>query len=224
MFEAELEMERRSSVLPMVLMMCLIAGIAGLAIYIVMQVRQRTPLTAQQATPVVTATVRDAEPAIIHFRTGTMKLTDDELPGGPNYRLLEKAGIVKSAKASKDSVTISLTPEGERLLSSIPGVTKTKEEKGNFLYKAPVATREFVSIAGIQMTGPNTATVQYNWKWSSNQLGDVYDAGGSMVKGFNLWDRQTLINKYQADFYHGDPTRSNMGLMRNGKEWKIATL
>ena len=224
MFEAELEMERRSSFLPMVLMMCLVAGIVGLGIYIVMQVRQRTPLTAQQAMPVVAATVKGAPPATIHFKTGTMKLSDDETPGSPNYRLLEKAGLLKSAKAGKDSLTISLTPEGERLLSSIPDVKKTQEANGTFSYQAPVATREFVSVAGVQMTGPDTATVQYNWKWSANQLGDVFDAGGSTLKSFNLWDRQTLINKYQADFYHGDPTRSNMGLMRNGKDWKIATL
>lgn len=34
MFEAQVEMERRSSFLPLVLMMCLLAGIVGLAVYI----------------------------------------------------------------------------------------------------------------------------------------------------------------------------------------------
>jgi hypothetical protein len=224
MFEQQVEMERRSSFLPLVLMMCLLAGIVGLAVYIAVQVHQRTPLNAQQATPVVAATLRSADPALIHFHTGLLKPTDDETPAAPNYRLLEKAGILKLAKEAKGRVAVSLTPEGERLLASVPDVKKTKEPDGTFLYKAPLARREFVSVAGIDMTGANTATVHYNWKWSPNPLGDIFDAGGPVVKSFNLWDRQTLINKFGVDFYHGEPTRSSMGLMRNGKEWKIATL
>ena len=58
------------------------------------------------------------------------------------------------------------------------------------------------------MNGPDTAIVEYNWKYVPNALGDVFDASGSLVKGFNLWERQTLINKYAVAFYHGDPTKS----------------
>jgi hypothetical protein len=224
MFEAQVEMERRSSFLPLVLMMCLLAGIVGLAVYIVVQVHQRTPINAQQASVVVAATLRGTDPAVIHFRTGLVKPTDDETPAAPNYRLLEKAGIVKLAKESRGKVAVSLTAEGEHLMANLPDVKKTKEADGTFLYEASLAHREFVSVAAINMTGPNTATVQYNWKWSPNQLGNIFDAGGPVVKSFNLWDRQTLINRFSVDFYNGDPTRSNMGLMRNGKEWKIATL
>jgi hypothetical protein len=224
MFEAQVEMERRSSFLPLVLMMCLLAGIVGLAVYIVVQVHERTPLNAQQASVVVAATLRGADPAVIHFHTGLVKPTDEETPAAPNYRLLEKAGIVKLAKEAKGRVEVSLTTEGERLLASIPEVKKSKEPDGTFLYQAPLARREFVGVANIEMTGANTATVQYNWKWAPNALGDVFDAGGPVVKSFNLWDRQTLINKFAVEFYHGDATRSSMGLMRNGKDWKIATL
>ena len=71
------------------------------------------------------------------------------------------------------------------------------------------------------MIGTNTATVEYNWKWVPNPLGDVFDAGGPLVKSFNLWERQTLINKYEANFYHGDATRSTMAVVREGREWKI---
>jgi hypothetical protein len=77
-----------------------------------------------------------------------------------------------------------------------------------------------VSIAGIVVDGSN-ATVEYTWKWAPNQIGDVFDAGGPLVKSFNLWDRQTLINKYEADFYHSEPTKSALTLVRNGQEWKI---
>jgi hypothetical protein len=224
MFEAQVEMEPRSSFLPLVLMLCLLAGIVGLAVYIALQVHQRTPLNANQASAVVAAALRGTEPAVIHFRTGLVKPTDDETPAAPNYRLLEKAGIVKLAKESKGRVVISLTPEGERLLTGLPSVTKTKQPEGPFLYQAPLAQRQFVSVAAIEMTGANTATVQYHWNWSPNPLGDIFDAGGPVVKSFNLWDRQTLINRFAVDFYRGDATRSSMSLMRNGKEWKIATL
>ena len=55
------------------------------------------------------------------------------------------------------------------------------------------------------MSGVNYVTIEYTWKWVPNQMGDLFDAGGSLVKGFNLWDRETLINKYEADFYNGKP-------------------
>jgi hypothetical protein len=221
MFEAEVEMEKRSSFLPLVLMMCLVAAIVGLAGYVLLQVRDRTPLSAEQANGIVAATLQERGPAIIHFRTGLVKPSADEKPGDPNYRLLEKAGIVKLAKAAKGSVVVSITPEGERLMTGLPGFKKSKEPDGTFLYRAPLAQRQFVSIAGVNMIGVNSATVDYNWKWVPNQLGDVFDAGGPMVKSFNMWERQTLINKYEADFYHGTPARSTLALARNGKEWKI---
>jgi hypothetical protein len=222
MFEAEVAMEKRSSFMPLLLMLCLVAAIVGLATYVLLQVRGKTPLSAQQANGIVAATLQGPGPAIIHFRTGLVK--NDEKLADPNYRLLEKAGIVKLAKAPRGSVLVSLTPEGERLLTSVPGFKKEKETDGTFLYQAPLAQRQLVGIAGVNMNGADNAIVEYNWKWVPNQLGDVFDAGGPLVKSFNLWERQTLINKYEADFYHGNPTKSTLALVRNGRGWKISTL
>jgi len=219
MFEAEIEMEKRSSFMPLLLMLCLVAGIVGLATYVILQVRGKTPLSAQEANGIVAAALQGPGPAIIHFRTGLVK-NDEKLPD-PNYRLLEKAGIVKLAKAAPGSVLVSLTPEGERLLTGIPGCKKSKEADGTFSYQAPLAQRQFVSIAGVNMNGTDNAIVEYNWKWVPNQLGDVFDAGGPLVKSFNMWERQTLINKYAVGFYHGDPTKSTLALVRNGQGWKI---
>jgi len=221
MFEAEVEMERRSSFLPLLLMFCLVAAIAGLVGYVILQVREKTPLTAQQANAVATAAIQAHGPTVIHFRTGLVKSSDDEKPGDPNYRLLEKAGIVKLAKAPKDAVQVTITPQGEELLASLQGVKKANEADGTVLYQAPIAQRQLVAIAGIEMVGVNGATVDYTWKWLPNRLGDVFDAAGPLVKGFNMWERQTLINKYQADFYHGDPTKSTVAVTRNGREWKL---
>ena len=222
MFEAEVEMERRSSFLPLLLMLCLVAAIVGLAAYVLMQARAKTPLSAQEASGIAAAALQGHGPAIIHFRTGLVKPTADEKPGDPNYRLLEKAGIIKLAKAPHSAVLVSLTPDGERLMTGVPGFKKSKETDGTFSYQAPVAQRQLVSLAGVNMRGVNSATVEYTWEWAPNQLGDVFDAGGPLVKGFNFWERQTLINKYEADFYHGNPTKSTLALVRNGREWNIS--
>jgi hypothetical protein len=223
MFEAEVAMERRSSFLPMLLLVCLVAAIGGMVAYVVLQVRAKTPLSAQQANGIVTATLQGPGPAVIHFRSGLVVSSVAEKPGDPNYRLLEKAGIVKLAKAPRGAEFISVTPGGERLVSAIPGFKKWKEADGTFTYQVPLAQRQLVNVSAINMTGVNNAVIDYTWKWVPNQMGDLFDAGGPLVKGFNLWDRQTLINKYEADFYHAIPTKSTLALARTDQGWKIAT-
>ena len=232
MFEAEVEMERRSSFLPLLLMMCLVAAIIGLGVYIVQQARHQTPLTAQQAVTVVAASVRGPGSAIAKFHTGLVKSTSDEKPTDPIYRLLDKAKLITLAPAPRGAMVVSLTPEGEKIISGINGVKiegvkkegekKEEDAKGAVLYQVPLARREFVSIANVSMSGVNTAVAQYNWKWVPNQLGDIFDASGPLVKSFNLWDRQTLINKNGADFYSEGGKRSTLTLARAGREWNIA--
>jgi len=221
MFEAELEMEKRSSFLPLLLMTCLVAAIVGMVAYVVIQVRSKTPLSAQQASGIVASALEGPGAAVIHFHTGLVKPNVSDDPGDAHYRLLEKAGIVKLAKVGEKE-NISLTPAGERLLTMIPASKKVKETDGTFGYEVPLAQRQLVSVTDITMKGVNNATVEYTWKWAPNQLGDVFDAGGSLVKGFNLWDRQTLINKFEADFYHGSPTKSTLTLARTDHGWKIS--
>jgi hypothetical protein len=222
MFEAEVEMERRSSVLPLLLMACLIAAIVGVAGYIWREARAQTPITAQQASEIAAAALQGPGPAVIHFRTGLLKSSSDDKTGDPNYRLLEKAGILKLAKSARGSVLVSLTPQGERILASVPSLKKSKEADGTISYQAPLAERQFVGVAGINMAGVSSATVDYNWKWVPNRLGDIFDAGGPLVKSFNLWERQTLINKYEADFYSAGANRSTLTVARNDHGWKIA--
>ena len=80
MFEAEVEMEKRSSVLPLLLMLCLLALIVGTVTYVLFQVRGKTPLSAQEASGIVTAALQGPGPAVIHFRTGLVT-NDEQLPG-----------------------------------------------------------------------------------------------------------------------------------------------
>lgn len=218
MFEEEVAMERRSSFAPLVLMVCLVALIVGTVGYVVFEVRSKTPLSAQQATPIVAAAIQGLGPAVIHFRVGLLKADDN--PNEPNYRLLQKAGIVKLAKAKKGDVAVSLTPEGERQLSGLPGFKKEPKD-GGFSCQAPLADRQFLGVTGVEMTEADHATVTYNWKWVPNSLGDAFDAAGPQVKSFNLWERQTLISKYQAAFYHGDATTSTLTLVRQDRQWKL---
>jgi hypothetical protein len=222
MFEAEVEMERRSSFLPLLLMMCLVAAILGLASYIFLQVQARAPLTAEQANAIVAASFQGSTPVLIHFHTGLVKPDADEKPSDPNYRLLEKAGILRLAKAPQGKVAVSLTPKGESLLTTLPGYKKSKEANGTYLYRAPLAQRQLLSVAGTTVTGVNDVLVEYNWKWVSTPLGDIFDASGPLVKSFNTWDRQTLINKYEVDFYHADSTKSQLTLVRDGRDWKVS--
>jgi hypothetical protein len=224
MFEAEVEMEKRSSFLPLLLLASLVVAIVGMVTYVVFQVRARTPLSAQEANGIVTAALQGPGAAVIHFRSGLIVSSVAEKPGDPNYRLLEKAGIVKLAKAPHGAELISVTPGGEKLVTAIPGFKKWKEADGTFTYQVPLAQRQLVNIASITMIGVNNATVAYTWKWVPNQMGDLFDAGGPQVKGFNLWDRQTLINKYEADFYHGSPTKSTLPLARTDQGWKIGAI
>jgi hypothetical protein len=221
MFEAEVEMERRSSFLPLVLMLCLVALIVGTVAYVVFQVRSRTPLNAAQATPIVAAAIQGLGPAVLHFQTGEVKCTADETKADLNYRLLEKAGIVKLGKPAKGSVKVTLTPEGRRLLNGQAGVKTSTDKDGNESYQAPLAGRQLLGVAGVEMTGDDQASVTYNWKWVPDALGDSFDAGGPLVKRFNMWERQTLISKYQVDFYHGDATTSTLTLVRQNREWKL---
>jgi hypothetical protein len=220
MFESEVEMERRSSLLPLVLMLCLVALIVGTVGYVVFQVRSRTPLNAAQATPIVAAAIQGLGPAVLHFQTGVVKCTADETKADLNYRLLEKAGIVKLGKPAKGSVKVTLTPEGERLLNGKAGST---DKDGNVSYQARLAGRQLLGVAGVEMTGDDQARVTYNWKWVPDALGDSFDAGGPLVKSFSMWERQTLISKYQVDFYHGDATTSTLTLVRQNREWKLPT-
>ncbi|MGE5724693.1 MAG: hypothetical protein ACM34G_05935 [Acidobacteriota bacterium] len=221
-FEAEVKMEKQSSVLPLLLLLSLMAAVLGVVAYVVLEIRARQPLSAREAGSVVETILKAQGPAVIHFHGGLVMPSVDEKPRDPHYRLLEKVGVVKTAKAAGGGTMVTLMPAGERL-ASIPGFKKWKNADGTTSYAIPLAQRQLVEISNITMSGVNDATVQYTWKWVPNQLGDDFDAAGKLVKNFNTWDRATLIEKYGADFYHGDPTRASVNLVRTDKGWKIAT-
>jgi flagellar basal body-associated protein FliL len=97
MFEQEIEMEKRqSSVVPLLLIVCLIISVVGIAGYYLIQ--SRKVVSKQEARSIIAASLREQGPATIQFRTGMVKASVEEKPHDPHYKLLEKAGIVRLGK------------------------------------------------------------------------------------------------------------------------------
>ena len=222
MFEQELEMEKKSSsVIPLLLMLVLIVGIVGVALYFVAE--SRRVLSTAEATPVVQGIMEGQKAPTLHFQTGDIKASVSDRLKEPNYRLLEKEGYIKIGKPSAEKTPVSLTPQGQALLADIAGVKQSKTKDGNDDYIVPLAHRKLLQIGRIMMLSPSKAAVEYSWKWEPTKAGDVFDAAGPAVKGFSTWERSTLIDRYGADFYHADPTKTVMALVKTDKGWEVST-
>ena len=222
MFEQEIEMEKReSSVIPLLLIVVMILAIVGLAGYYVWQNKQ--VLSTADAGNVVVASLKAQGPAVVRFHTGMVKASVNEKPEDPHYRLLEKAGLLKRGKVTRGTYPIVLTSQGEKLLAEIHDVQKTKEKDNTDLYVVPLAERRLAEISKITMLSPERARVEFSWRWETNKLGNLFEASGSLVKSFNTWERSTLIDKYGANFYHGEPAKVALMLVKTpSNRWQVA--
>jgi flagellar basal body-associated protein FliL len=217
MFEEELELEKKSSsIIPLLLIVTLIVGIAGVSLYFVME--SRKVLTAAEASPVLLASIEGQPPATLHFTTGLLDPDEQK----PQYRLLENEGYLKISKQTKSKIPVALTPKGESWLAEIPGVKKSSKEDQNEEYAVPLAQRKLVEIGKITMLSPSKAAVEYTWKWDTTKAGDLFDAAGPAVKTFNTWDRTTLIEKCGAAFYHEGPKKVTVMLAKGDNGWGIS--
>lgn len=223
MFEQELEMEKhQSSIVPLLIIVVAILTILGASGYYVVQARK--VLSPQEASAVANDVLQSQGPATVHFHSGMVKASVSDKPHDPHYRLLEKAGLISIGKDTGQygqTTPVSLTQEGQRLATDL-GATVIKEKDGTQSYTIPLATRKLVSIDHVNMLSPTRANVDLTWKWEPNKLGNLFDASGSLVKGFSTWDRAILIQKYGADFYHGDPTKVTLAMTKGDKGWQIA--
>jgi hypothetical protein len=216
MFEQELEMEKKSSsIVPLLLIVTLIVGIAGASLYFVLW--SRTELKTAEVNPIVLAALERQGPATLHFATG---MVEDQAIPDPRYRLLEKQGYLKLGKAQKGKTPVALTASGQAWLGEVAGVKEKKTGDGTE-YTVPLAQRKLLGISKVTMQSPLKATVEYSWKWETTKAGEVFDAAGPAVKSFNTWDRSTLIDKFGAAFYHGDPTKVSIVLTKMDKDWEI---
>lgn len=223
MFEQEIEMEKQqSSIVPLLIIVVAILTILGAAGYYVVQARK--VLSPQEASAVANDVLQSQGPATVHFHSGMVKASVNDKPHDPHYRLLEKAGLISIGKDTGQygqTTPVTVTQEGQRLITDL-GATVIKEKDGTQSYTIPLAARKLVSIDHINMLSPTRANVDLTWKWEPNKLGNLFDASGSLVKGFSTWDRAILIQKYGADFYHGDPTKVTLAMTKGDKGWQIA--
>lgn len=223
MFEQEIEMEQKSSsVVPLLLILSLVAVIVGTVGYWFVQ--SRKVLTQPEATTVVTSILKAQGPAMLRFHTGTVKSSMNEKPRDPHYKLLERAGMVKFAavKGKAETYDIALTPKGETELTGFPEFQKANEKDGTLALAVPLARRKLVEVTKVTMNGPSMARVEYTWKWEPTPVGDLFDANSNLVKAFNIWDTQTLIEKYGANFYRGDAKRVAVNLVKTEKgSWQV---
>jgi hypothetical protein len=223
MFEQEIEMEQRqSSVVPLLLIIAMILAFVGVAAYYVVQ--NKRVLSTVEADNLIAASLKSDGPVTIHFQIGKVAASMQERPHDANYRLLGKAGLLKVGTDNGRFTPVELTQSGRDLLAEIPGVAKTRDQKDAAdSYLVPVAERKLVGTPSITMTGIGRAKVKFAWGWAPNKIGELLDASGPLVKGFSTWDRATLIEKYGAKFYHGEPTQASVLIVRSEGTWQIAT-
>jgi hypothetical protein len=222
MFEAEEQIESRSYLLHLVIVVVVIVAVAGGLVYY--YVKQQKPLTSEQASAVITDLLNSRASSIVHFSVGNVTRGRQDDPTNPQYKLLESAGFIKTRPGAGGAVQVTVTPLGASTFSQFPEFAKKKNSDGTEGYTVPLAKREFATVTRITPTGPSTATVEYTWKWAPNAVGEVFDANGKLMQQFNTWQRQSLIQKFGADFYHGQPTGGKVKLIRaDRKTWKIAT-
>ncbi len=221
MFEAEIEMEKKSSSFgPVLFIAVLVLAIAGGIYYAVHE--SKKSMSETEASQLITSILKTKGPAVLHFRTGLVKQTVDEKPFDPQYKLLEKAGVIKTAKRD-GGLQVTLTSAGEKILSDTKGVTRTKRLEGGESIEVPLAFRKLVAVTKVDVKSPVRATVAYTWKWEPTKLGDVFDASNSLVTSFNVWERGTLIKDYGVDFYHADPKAEQFAFVRGANDgWSIA--
>ena len=220
LFAAEIEMEGKSlNLFPILFVSLLILVVGGTIYYFVKGAK--AVLTQPLATQSINAVLKGQEPAVIRFSTGLITSNVNEKPMDPHYALLSKAGILETKKKSWNSITSQITPAGQKLLDSIPGVEKDTNPDKTVTYQVPLAQRTLVAIDKIEMIRPHLARVTYSWKWDANRLGKEFDASGDLVKSFNTWDRGTLIKSYGVNFYSAAPTRETL-VLQEAKDgsWK----
>jgi hypothetical protein len=221
MFEAEEQLEKKSFSANFLVIFLVIVAIAGVAAYFL--IRSQKDLTAEEAAGVLKVALKARGPAITHFHAGLVVPSVDEKPRDPHYKLLEKAGMVKLQKATGGATRVEVTALGDGTFSKFPEFKKIKNPDGTDGYIVPLAERQLVAVSKVTMQGPSAATVEYAWKWAPNKMGDVFDASGETVKSnFNTWERAKLIEKYGVDFYHGEPTKATVTLVRGSKGWQIS--
>jgi hypothetical protein len=218
LFEEEAQLEESGVSFRLVAIIAVIVAVGvGIGYFFV---TQQKDLTAETATPGLTAALQARGPATISFRVGHIEPSVADKPHDPHYKLLKSADVVSIKEDKKGGIFSSLTPDGSSVLAALHGVKKLKNTDGTETYVVPLATRELSKVDKVTMAGANGAYVEFTWKWKPNVLGQKFDASGALVQKFSSWDRATLIKDYGVDFF-ADPKTARTYMIRGDKGWVV---
>jgi len=220
MFEQELELEKKSSWGPLLLVIALVGLIVGVIGYYVVAMKRGLP--AADATSMIETQLR-SKTATVHFHSGKIIGGYDEQAKDPHYKVLEKAGFLKVKSLNWNSTEVTVTDVGEQTFTGIKGYKKWKNADNSWSWDIPLATRKLEKIDSITMNNPDSARVEYEWKWVPNSIGELFDLEGGNLKSYTAWERQKLIDKYGADFYHANAKKEVLNFTKGDKGWQINT-
>lgn len=199
MFEDEIKMEEKSSnVAPLLVAIGLVLAVAGGIAYFILG--SKRSMSDAEATQVANSLLNAEGPERLHFEVGFVEPSVNEKPFDPQYRFLQKIGVVKLGKPSAKGLDVTLTPGGQELLKE-SGATEEKNSDGTEGYTAPIANRKLLKVSRIEMLNPGRANIEFEWNWEPTKLGWSFDVGSPEMASMNSWDRGLLIQKYGADYY-----------------------
>jgi hypothetical protein len=218
LFAAEIAMEEKSYNFAPWLLATALACVLGSLIYYFVKSGSEV-LSPAQATATLTDVLRTQGPAVMGFSTGTVVP-----PNGQQdalYKLLAKAGIVRTKPKGQDSLVVDITGPGDNVLSNINGIEKVERKTGGSNYSVPLAERKLVSIDKVTLLRPHVAKVDYTWQWVPNRLGREFDATSDLVQSFPTWDRAVLIKSGGVDFFSAAPAKASIVLTKSSDgTWK----
>lgn len=222
MFEQEIEMEKREGssfgpILIIFLLVGLFVGGFGVVIFQSKQVLKPEEASAPIQTKLAAETVN------VTFHTGNLSYGAADNPANPQYKLLEKAGVLKMGKGKGYTAQVDLTPAGKQLVASFANVSGLPDKNNTTIYTLPLASRKLVSVGKITKLGPQKFQVQYTWVWQTTKAGDMFDIAGKLVQNLPSYDRSVLIDQHGANYYHSDPAQAVMVLAKGDKGWERAS-
>jgi hypothetical protein len=223
MFEQEIEMEKKegSSFGPVLIIFLLVGLFVGGIGVVIFQGNQT--LKPEEASAPIAAKLKAAEPVNVTFHTGNVSYAAADKPTDPQYKLFEKAGILKIGKGKGYAAQVDLTPAGKQFLASFPSVKGVPDKGNTTAYTLPLASRNLVSVGKVSKLSQQKFQVQYTWAWQTTKAGDMFDIAGKLVQDLPTYDRSMLIDQHGANYYHNAPAQAAIILTKGDKGWESAS-
>ncbi|HSE48260.1 MAG TPA: hypothetical protein VLA96_03530 [Terriglobales bacterium] len=220
MFEEEIKFEeKQSNIMPLLMVLTLIIGVAAVLGYFIMESRRTVSEDEALAASKASITAMGAQK--VHFHVGFVKPSPDEQPFDPHYRLLEKAGFVKLGTPTYQGLDVKLTPAGEEMLQAA-GAQPEKNKDGTTGYTVTLAERQLIKVARVEMISPQKAVVEYEWNWKPTALGLVFDANSPEMTKLPIYDAAVLMQKYGSTYYKESKVKTTAFTLlwdENNKKW-----